>query len=144
MKNQTLPPGPAVWVVSHCEVFLEPHKHFVDETVVFVATSRLSVEEYFRRIWIQAGTWWRVEQGRLDDIEGTVAGSVLYSRQGKVIKTPPIKQGYRAAIKENTKWAERYRAMLKKARREGRPKKEIANLERTLSSFDWCLRGHPR
>src|SRR4051812_31026260 len=134
-KTTRRPPLPPVWVVSHCEVFLEPHNHLVDETVVFVATSRRSLEEYFKRIRIQPGTWWRVECGRLDDVEGTVAASVLYSRLGRVIKTPRVKQGYRAAIADNRKWAERYQEMLKKARREGRPGKEIETLERNLRNF---------
>jgi len=131
-----------VWVVSHCEVFLEPRNHLVDETVVFVATSQQSLERYFKRIRIQPGTWWRVECGRLDDVEGTVAGSVLYSRRGKVIKTPPVKQGYRAAIADNKKRAERCLGMLKKARREARTRKEIESLERNLRAYRWRLRGH--
>ncbi len=138
----TLTPGPQVRIISHCEVFLEPGIHLVDETVVFVATSKYFVEKYFQRVRIEPGTWWRVECGRLDDIEGTVAGSVLYSRAGRVLKTSPVKQGYRAAIVRNQAWADRYLAMLKKARREGQPREEIENLERTLQSFRWRLRGH--
>lgn len=135
-------PGRRIWVIFHCEVWLKPRKHFVDEAVLFVASSKRSVEHIFRTIKVDVGSWWRVECGRLDDLEGHVTGSVLYSRSGKVLKTPPVKEGYRAAVARDKKQLIATRASLEAARKEGRPRTVISNLERAVRDMTWALRGH--
>ena len=134
-------PGPRVWVIFHCEVWLEPRKCFVDETVLFLASSKQLAKHIIRTVKVDAGSWWRVECGRLDDLEGRVAGSVLYSRSGRVLKTPPVKQGYRAAIARDRQRLMQARATLEAARREGRPRKIIANWKRAVRGMIWALRG---
>ena len=130
-----------IWVISHCEVFLVPKSYWIDEVVEFTASSKASAERLIRRTKVEPGTWWRLESVRVDDLEG-VAQSFLYSRTGRVIKTQPVRRGYRAAIRRYKRNLATAQEALKLARREGRSRKEIEGLTRAILSIRKRLFGH--
>lgn len=132
-----------VWVVSHCEVFLDRGAHAVDELVTFVASSKESALRLIRATWVDPGTWWRIEGFPLDDLKVMGGDAELYSREGRRLKSAPVRQGYRAAIPRYRKNLAALRASLAQARREGRPKKVLATLRRALESIRRRLQGHP-
>ena len=132
-----------VWVVSHAEVFLYPGDHRVDEVVTFIASSKTAALRLIRKTWVDPGTWWRLDRGRLDDLKGCRSGWLIYSRSGRRLRTAPVKQGYRAAINRYRRNLRRTEEQLGKARREGAPKKILWNLSRTVRWMRRCLAGHP-
>ena len=132
-----------MWIVSYCQVYLQPNGYRVDEMVAFLATSKASLRR-FLNVRIADGTWWSVETGRLDEIEEQGSGPQLYSSFGKPIASAPVKRGYRAAIASLAWCLEVYKKKLQVARKSGRPKREISKLERAIEGFRWCLRGQPK
>ena len=131
-----------VWIVSHCEVYLRPGLHGVDQLTSFVASSKAAALRLLRATRVDPGTWWRLEEFRVDDFQVRGCAAELWSREGRPLKSAPVKAGYRAAIIRYRKDALRIRASLAKFRREGRPKRDLDVLEKALRSTKTCLRGH--
>ena len=138
--------GPLIWVVLHCEVVLTVDSWLVDEAVLFVASSRATVERLIRSYRVDPGSWWRVECARLDDIEGTCThgrvGTVYYSRTGKVLRQPPKEAGYRAAIFRDRRTADSIEKRLKKSASDALSQKVIKNLRTALRSIRRVLSHH--
>lgn len=132
-----------VWVVSHAEVFLYPDGHRVDESVTFIASSKTKALRLIRRTWVEPGTWWRLDRGRLDDLEGCRSGLLLHSRRGGRLRSAPVQQGYRAAILRYRRNLRRTEEHLKKERRKGAPKKTLRNIQQAILWIRRCLAAHP-
>ena len=130
------------WIVSHCEVYLKPGSWAVDEMPQFVASSKASALRLIRATWVDPGTWWRLEEFRVDDFQVRGRAAELYSREGRPLKSEPRERGYRAAIPRYRKNLARMRAQLEEFRREGRPKRDIAIVSQALRSTRNCLKGH--
>ena len=130
------------WIVSHCEVYLKPGTWAVDEMPQYVASSKASALRLIRATRVDPGTWWRLEEFRVDDFQVRGRAAELYSREGRPLKSEPRERGYRAAIARYRKDVVRIRASLAKFRREGRPKRDIVILEKALRSAEGCLKGH--
>ena len=131
-----------VWVISHCEVYLKPRDWVVDEMAAFVASTKAAALRLIGAATVDPGTWWRLEEFRVDDVQMRGDAARLYSREGRPLKSPPAKAGYRAAIARARKDASRLRARKAEFRREGRPKRDIAILEKALRWTESCLKGH--
>jgi hypothetical protein len=134
--------GRRIWIVFHCEVYLQPGDHGVDEVVLLLASSKAAARRLMRATRVDPGTWWRLESGRLDDLEGRFPGTELYSPAGRLLRTAPIKAGYRAAISRYGRNLERLRARLAEVRREGGAKRHVAVLKDATRSIRLSLRGH--
>jgi len=134
--------GQRVWVVSHCEVFLQPGRSAVDEVVTYVASSKASALRLIRATRVDPGTWWRLEPARVDEIDIRGCASELYSREGRRLKTAPVEKGYRAAIPRYRKNLASVRRRLAEFSREGRPKRDLDILRGALKSIQSCLMGH--
>ena len=130
------------WVISHCEVYLKPGSWAVDEMPQFVASSKASALRLIGATWVDPGTWWRLEEFRVDDFQVRGSAAELYSREGRPLKSEPRERGYRAAIVRYRRDVGRIRARIAEFRREGRPKRDLAVLEKALRSTVSCLQGH--
>lgn len=144
MARDKLWRGSMIWVISHCEVVLTAETYLVDEAVMFTASSKRAAEKLIRRVRVDPGTWWRLECARLDDVEGTVGRCILFSRDGRAIRTAPVKQGYRAAIARDKRLLVSLRKRLADVRRDGGSgsKKLIVNLQSTIGHVTKNLSGH--
>ncbi|HEX7897559.1 MAG TPA: hypothetical protein VF950_07345 [Planctomycetota bacterium] len=131
-----------VWVISHCEVYLKPGTWAVDEMPQFVASSKDAALRLIRATWVDPGTWWRLEEFRVDDFQVRGRAAELYSREGRPLRSEPRERGYRAAIARYRKDVGRIRAQMTTFRSEGRPKRDVAVLEKALRSTRSCLKGH--
>ena len=131
-----------VWILSHCEVYLKPGDWAVDEMASFVASTKAAALRLIGATRVDPGTWWRLEEFRVDDFQMRGCAAELYSREGRPLKSPPAKAGYRAAIVRYRKDVGRIRSQMTKFRSEGRPKRDIAILEKALRSTESCLKGH--
>jgi hypothetical protein len=134
--------GRRIWIVSHCEVYLQPGDYGVDETVLFLASSKAKALRLMRASWVEPGSWWRLESGRLDDLEGRFPGTALYSQTGRLLKSAPVQAGYRAAISRYRRNLERLRVRLAEVRREGGAKRHVDFLREAMRSLGSSLRGH--
>jgi hypothetical protein len=135
--------GARAWVVSHVEVFLKPRDYAVDEMVTYVASSKEDALRLIRATAVDPGTWWKIEPFPLDDYKVMGGDAELYSREGRRLKSAPVRQGYRAALPRYRKNAASLHARLAQARREGRPRKDVDLLRKALEGTRACLEGHP-
>jgi hypothetical protein len=79
-----------VWVVMHYEIIGVPDDPQVDALQFHVSSSLRKAEEYVRKMWVDAHSWWQVHPHVVDAADCHEGEEVYYySRRGARLRAAP-------------------------------------------------------
>ena len=135
--------GKPVWIVLHCQICLTLRNYVVDEVVAFVASSKGKALRMIKSHIPDSGTWWRLECVRLDGDEGALILPILFSPEGRVLKSAPLKSAYRVTLVRYRKAVALMKEHLAKMRRKGDSPQQIRLRMSSIRSMSRTLASHP-
>lgn len=107
-----------IWVILHCEIFVMGRSWRVDEMVFGAARSLRRAVRLIRTMVVEPGSWWRLEETGLDDLD-TFVPSRVYSRGGRQLLNAPVHEGIRAWPRKRADQIASTRASLREAKERG-------------------------
>ena len=100
-----------VWVVMHYEIMGLPDCPQVDSIVSHVSSSLSQAEEYIRRVYVDAHSWWQVHPHAVDTADFIEGEEVyFYSHRGKRLRNAPTNRAITAFRRHAARHPEFYRA----------------------------------